>query len=75
MKQSFRGSVSSMRAAVASLEAVVGARVPAMSELQAWTAYQREARVQPVPLVSSSAPRSALEAWRTRHARRFIGGK
>lgn len=68
----FGDSVSNMRAAVASLDAVVTARAPATAELQAWRERQRAARRSVPPLVSAVAPVSALEAWRLEQARRFI---
>lgn len=71
----FGDSVSNMRAAVASLDAVVASRAPATQELAEWRARQRAARrasSPPPPLVSAVAPKSALEAWRLEQARRFI---
>ncbi len=67
-----RESVSNMRAAVASLEAVVHETGGASVELAEWTARQRVQRgTQPLPIVSSSAPRSALAAWTAEQERRF----
>lgn len=54
--RSVRASVTRMRAAVASLESRV-------------KAYSSEP--PPAPLVSSSAPETALAAWRLEHERHF----
>lgn len=67
-----RESVSNMRAAVASLEAVVSEVGGESAELAEWMACQRAARGnRPLPIVSSSAPRSALAAWVAEQERRF----
>jgi len=78
------GSVGAMKAAVASLCDKVTAEAPELAqraELVAWTERQRAVRervtaarkaaVVTPPLVSSSAPRTALEAWRERQRQRF----
>lgn len=65
-------SVSGMRAAVSSLSAAVREAGGDRVELAEWVARQRAARGAAAgPLVSSSAPASALAAWTELQRRRF----
>lgn len=69
-----RESVQNMRAAVASLESRVNETGGDRAELAEWVARQRASRgasLSPAPLVSSSAPASALAAWTELQRQRF----
>lgn len=67
-----RESVSNMRAAVESLASAVSESGSGRAELVEWTARQRVVRgSRALPLVSSSAPRSALAAWVAEQQQRF----
>ncbi len=65
-----RESVANMRAAVASLSTAVAEAGGERVALAEWVARQRVSRGMP-PLVSSSAPQTALGAWRELQRRRF----
>lgn len=70
-----RESVRNMRAAIASLSVVASETGGPSAELADWVARQRAVRAnRPLPLVSSSAPRSALAAWVDTQERR-LGGR
>lgn len=70
-----RESVQNMRAAVASLSTVASETGGVRAELAEWTARQRAQRGSAPPpappLVSSSAPASALAAWTELQRRRY----